>query len=281
MLHLECATATKGTRCALPSIVFVSDRTMERRNFLQYLAIATVPAAVPIPVSAQQAICVGGNQSAVPDARTTAPLDVPAAGVINAGFLISKGAEIVDFGGPWGVLEYVYVGTPPRNPFRLYTVAATQSPVTVSGGMVVVPNFAIEDAPKPDILIIPAMDLSQVSPEVLEWIRLVHETTQVTMSVCNGSFVLAKAGVLDGRTATAHHGGAAQLKKMFPRVNVIKGKRWVEDGRLATAGGLTSGQDLALRLVERYFGREVAKATATELEYLGNGWMNPDTNWYR
>lgn len=251
---------------------------MERRNFLKCLAVASMPAAIPLPVSAQQPSRLEGESGAIPDGRTTAPLEVPESGVINAAFLISPGAEIVDFGAPWGVFEYVYVGTPRRNPFRLYTVAADQSPVRVSGGMIVMPNFSIANAPSPDILIVPAMDVSQVGPEVLEWIRFVHKTTQVTMSVCNGSFVLAKAGVLEGRTATAHHGGAARLKAMFPEVNVIKGKRWVEDGRIATSGGLTSGQDLALRLVERYFGREATLATATELEYLGKGWMYPDIN---
>jgi len=251
---------------------------MERRNFLKSLAAVSVPAALATSVRAQQPSRMKEDLGAIPDGRITAPLEVPGAGFINAAFLISPGAEIVDFGGPWGVFEYGYVGTPRRNPFRLYTVAEQQLPVTVSGGMIVVPNFSIGNAPRPDIIIVPAMDISQVGPAVLEWIRFVHQTTQVTMSVCNGSFVLAKAGVLNGRTATAHHGGAARLKSMFPDVNVVRGNRWVEDGRIATSGGLTSGQDLALRLVERYFGRETTLATATELEYLGKGWMYPQIN---
>jgi YHS domain-containing protein len=65
---------------------------------------------------------------------------------------------------------------------------------------------------------------------------------------------------------------------MFPEVTVARGSRWVEDGRIATAGGLTSGTDLALRVVERYFGRDVAQRTATQLEYQGTGWMNPESN---
>ncbi|MBU0863475.1 MAG: DJ-1/PfpI family protein [Alphaproteobacteria bacterium] len=138
-----------------------------------------------------------------------------------------------------------------------------------------VPNYSVADAPRPDIVVIPAMDIDQVGPTVLDWLREVHKTTQVTMSVCNGSYVLAKAGLLDGRTATAHHRGFGMLRAMFPAVNVIRGKRWVEDGRLATSGGLTSGQDLAMRVVERYFGRAAAKKTARQLEYRGQGWMVP------
>jgi transcriptional regulator GlxA family with amidase domain/YHS domain-containing protein len=98
------------------------------------------------------------------------------------------------------------------------------------------------------------------------------------MSVCNGSYVLAKAGLLDGKTATAHHNGYGMLRAMFPNVTVVRGVRYVEDGKIATAGGLTSGTDLAMRIVERYFGRDVAKATALSLEYQGTGWMYPKSN---
>jgi YHS domain-containing protein len=106
----------------------------------------------------------------------------------------------------------------------------------------------------------------------------VHRDTAVTMSVCNGSFVLGQAGLLDGRTATAHHAGYRALRATFPEVTVARGLRFVEDGTIATAGGLTSGTDLALRIVERYFGRDIAQQTATQLEYQGTGWMHPESN---
>jgi len=98
------------------------------------------------------------------------------------------------------------------------------------------------------------------------------------MSVCNGSFVLAKAGLLDGKNVTAHHGGYGSLRAEYPKLNLIRGARYVEDGKIATAGGLTSGSDLALRVVERYFGREAAKTAAFKLEYQGTGWMYPKSN---
>lgn len=251
---------------------------MQRRNLMKLLLVSAAPLALPAPSRAAVTEADADGNAPVPDARTTAPLDLPAGGKIKAAFLVGPDAEIVDFGGPWGVFEYVYVGKPARNPFELYTVAATSEPVSIGGGMIVVPNYSVADAPRPDIVVIPAMDIDQVGPTVLDWLREVHKTTQVTMSVCNGSYVLAKAGLLDGRTATAHHGGFGMLRAMFPAVNVIRGKRWVEDGRLATSGGLTSGQDLAMRVVERYFGRAAAKKTARQLEYQGQGWMYPDSN---
>ena len=248
---------------------------MQRRDFIHLSLLSAAPLALTSRAFAGQ---TAADPAPVPDARTTAPLPVPASGEIRVAFLIAEGAEIVDFGGPWGVFEYVFVDGPRRNPFSLYTVAATKDPVTASGGMVILPNHSIADAPKPHIVSVPAMMLDKLAPEALDWLRRVHETTDITMSVCNGSYVLAKAGLLDGRTATAHHGGYGGLRAMFPKVNVVRGRRWVEDGRVATSGGLTSGQDLALRVVERYYGRDIAKKTARSLEYQGTGWMHPNSN---
>ncbi|BCJ59592.1 DJ-1/PfpI family protein [Micromonospora endophytica] len=213
----------------------------------------------------------------VPDARITAPLDTPTTGTITVAFLISPQAELVDFAGPWGVFEYVQLDGG-HNPFTLYTVAATTEPVRISGGMVLVPGHDVESAPTPDIVVVPAMDMAKIAPEALDWLRRVHRHTAVTMSICNGSYVLGQAGLLDGKTATAHHAGYNALRALFPAVAVIRGVRFVEDGKIATAGGLTSGTDLALRIVERYFGRDVARRTATYLEYQGTGWMHPDSN---
>lgn len=213
-----------------------------------------------------------------PDGRLTDPLEPPADGRITVAFLLGPGAEVVDFAGPWGVFEYVFLGEDWHRPFELCTVAATTDPVTVSGGMVLVPGYDVTGAPEPDVVVVPAMDPAGVPVEAYEWLRRVHERTAVTMSVCNGAFVLGEAGLLDGRNATAHHGGYGSFRASFPNVTLIRGRRYVEDGRIATSGGLTAGIDLALRIVERYFGREIAGRTATQLEYQGVGWMHPDSN---
>jgi transcriptional regulator GlxA family with amidase domain/YHS domain-containing protein len=214
----------------------------------------------------------------VPDARLTMPLQEPASGTIRVAFLIASGAEVVDFAGPWGVFEYVHIGDARRNPFELYTVAVGPQAVRVSGGMTIVPNHGLDNAPGPDIVVVPALDLEELAPEALDWLRHVHERTVVTMSVCNGAFVLGRAGLLDGRSATTHHQGYTSLQAMFPAVTVLRGRRFVEDGRIATSGGLTSGIDLALRIVERFYGRDTARRTASNLEYQGTGWMHPDSN---
>jgi len=113
---------------------------------------------------------------------------------------------------------------------------------------------------------------------MMDWSRENCNNTDRTMSVCTRAFVLAKTGLLSGKSATTFHGAFRSFAIEFPDVHLKRGARFVEDGNLATAGGLSSGIDLALRVVERYFGREVAQKTAYELEYQGQGWMNADSN---
>ncbi|HET9800849.1 MAG TPA: YHS domain-containing protein, partial [Chthoniobacterales bacterium] len=93
-----------------------------------------------------------------------------------------------------------------------------------------------------------------------------------------GAFVLAKTGLLDGKSATTYHGAFGRFAMTFPKIELKRGARFVENGNLATAGGLSSGIDLALRVVERYYGRDVAQKTAYNMEYQGQGWMDSDSN---
>jgi len=195
---------------------------------------------------------------------------------IPVAFLISDGAVVIDFCGPWEVFQDVMIPSRQDMPFRLYTVAETAKPIRTSGGMQIVPDYAIANAPAPKVIVIPAQ--SEPSPAVLDWIRKSSKTTDVTMSVCTGAFVLAKTGLLDGKSATTFHGAFGRFAMKFPDVQLKRGARFVENGNLATAGGLSSGIDLALRVVERYYGRDVAQKTAYNMEYQGQGWMNPDSN---
>ncbi|HVI81681.1 MAG TPA: DJ-1/PfpI family protein [Chthoniobacterales bacterium] len=203
-------------------------------------------------------------------------LKPPAKDPIPVAFLISDGAVVIDFCGPWEVFQDVMIPSRHDMPFRLYTVAETKKPIRTSGGMQIVPDYTIADAPAPKVIVIPAQ--SDPTPAVLDWIKKSSKTTDVTMSVCTGAFVLAKTGLLDGKSATTYHGAFGRFAMKFPDVQLKRGARFVENGNLATAGGLSSGIDLALRVVERYYGREVAQKTAYNMEYQGQGWMNPDSN---
>jgi putative intracellular protease/amidase/YHS domain-containing protein len=215
---------------------------------------------------------VQGNQSEV----KIKPLNAPAQGSIPVAFLISEGAQVIDFTGPWEVFQDVMVPGRTDHPFHLYTVSESTSPIHASAGMKIVPDYKFENAPPPKIIVIPAQ--SRPSEATLEWIRKSTENTDVTMSVCTGAFLLAKTGLLSGKAATTYHGAFVPFANEFPDIHLKRGARFVEDGNLATAGGLSSGIDLALRVVERYFGREIAQQTAYDMEYQGLGWMNPESN---
>jgi transcriptional regulator GlxA family with amidase domain/YHS domain-containing protein len=204
------------------------------------------------------------------------PLKPPATGSIPVAFLISEGAVIIDFCGPWEVFENATNPATSAGAFRLYTVAESTRPVRASGGMKIVPEYTLATAPAPKVIVIPAQ--SEPSEAVLEWIRMSTRSTDVTMSVCTGAFVLAKTGLLSGKAATTYHSSYADLATAFPDIHVKRGARFVEDGNLASAGGLSSGIDLSLRVVERYFGRDVAQKTAFGMEYQGQGWKSAESN---
>jgi putative intracellular protease/amidase/YHS domain-containing protein len=257
-----------------------TERTMNRRELLQNSAAISVTAAIPL--AAVSVVAMSANSARTPGVPGAAaavepgPLQPPAEGSIPVAFLISRGAVVIDFCGPWEVFENVSIPGRKDAAFHLYTVAETTSPVTASGGMKIVPNFSFETVPAPKIIVIPAQD--EPSEATLKWIRAATQSTDVTMSVCTGAFVLAKTGLLSGKAATTHHNAYADLAMQFPDIQVKRGARFVEAGNLASAGGLSSGIDLALRVVGRYFGREVAAKTAYFMEYQGEGWTDPNSN---
>jgi transcriptional regulator GlxA family with amidase domain len=137
--------------------------------------------------------------------------------------------------------------------------------------MQVVPDYTFEDAPAPAIVVVGAQ--GGRSERMLDWLRGAASRGQVVMSVCTGAYKLAMAGLLDGKKASTHHDFQDDFQKRFPKVSLQRGVRYVQSDRVIfTAGGLTSGIDLALHVVELYFGREVAARTARYMEYEGKGW---------
>jgi transcriptional regulator GlxA family with amidase domain len=255
---------------------------MKRRDFLKGTARLGVFAA--IPASAARALAGGwtgagagtdtkGNRPGAAEGR---PIKPPAQGSVPVAFLVSNGAVVIDFCGPWEVFQDVSV--PGRNdePFRLYTVAETMEPIRASAGMKIVPEYTFQTAPAPKVVVIPAQ--RGRSEATLAWIRKSAKSADLIMSVCTGAFLLAKTGLLSGKAATTHHSSFRGFAMEFPDVEVRRGARFVESGNLATAGGLSSGIDLALRVVERYYGRDVAEQTAYQMEYQGQGWKNANSN---
>jgi len=157
-----------------------------RFGFLLALGVLALTAlfatAAPVETDARS------NPNAV--ATDTTSLKPPDKGQIPVAFLISDGAVVIDFCGPWEVFQDVMIPGSEEMPFRLYTVAETKKPIHTSGGMQIVPDYTIENAPPPKVIVIPAQ--SAPSPAVLEWIRKSSKTTDVTMSVCTGALFWRK-----------------------------------------------------------------------------------------
>jgi len=239
---------------------------MKRREFInQSACLGVVVAAASLPN------VLAGN-FLTPEASRLTP---PAKGKIPVAFAISEGVTVIDFAGPWEVFQDVHVrdrGTDMEEqmPFQLYTVSERTDDITGSGGLKLVPDYTFDTAPQPKVIVVPAQRGSRA---LHAWLRKVSPATDVTMSVCTGAFQLGKAGLLSGKSATTHHDFFNQFEKAFPDVGLKRGLRFVENEKISTAGGLTSGIDLALRVVDRYFGRDVAQATATYMEYQSKGWI--------
>lgn len=253
---------------------------MKRREFLggsAFLGLLAGCSSIAHPVAA---LSGSSPQNATGRAPVNNPLTPPAHGQIPVAFVVSRGTVMIDLAGPWEVFNNVMIASrgssmEDQMPFRMFTVAESRQAVTL-GGIRIIPDYTFADAPTPKIVVIPAQQGQ--TEAMLNWIRKATKTTDVTMSVCTGAFVLASTGLLAGKPATTHHNAYKSFAAQFPDVKVQRGARFVEVGNIASAGGLTSGIDLALHVVERYFGRKTAEDTAYGLEYQGTGWTNPASN---
>jgi len=247
---------------------------MRRREFLVTGATATLMTSTNVVPIARTSIFAEAKPA---EANKLTP---PADGAIPVAFAISRGATMIDFAGPWEVFQDVMIPAKAqsgqqghanhRMAFDLYTVSEKTEPIEASAGMKIIPDYTFETAPAPKVVVIPAQ---AGSPALHAWLRKIVDSTDVTMSVCTGAFQLGKAGLLSGKEATTHHEFFDQFAKAFPDVKLKRGLRFVENAKISTAGGLTSGIDLALRVVERYFGRETAEQTASYMEYQSKGWI--------
>ncbi|HTY60279.1 MAG TPA: DJ-1/PfpI family protein [Bacteroidota bacterium] len=179
--------------------------------------------------------------------------------------LIFDGVEIIDFTGPYEIFGAAG--------FDVYTVARTKDPITTAMGMTVVPRYTFDDVPQPDVLVVPGggVKATQENEPTLNWIK--GETARInhTMSVCNGAFILASAGLLDGLSATTTNGNIPRLRSQFPKINVVGDRRYVDNGKIITAAGLSAGIDGALHVVELLEGKGAAEQTALVEEYDWEG----------
>jgi transcriptional regulator GlxA family with amidase domain len=194
----------------------------------------------------------------------------------NVGILIFDDVEVLDFAGPYEVFSRTRLvpGVQSRRseesaPFRVFTVARSRDPIRTTGGLMVVPHHSFADTPRIDLLVVPGGIGTRPlleRPDTLDWIRRAAAEARKVTSVCTGSLLLAKAGLLKGRSATTHWGALDLLESLDADVKVDRARRVVDDGIISSAG-VASGIDMAFYVVESLCGREVADETAHYIEY--------------
>ena len=185
----------------------------------------------------------------------------------NVAILLFDDVELLDFAGPGEVFQQA--GFNGRNAFNVYTVAVNKKEITSQSFLKVTTQYLVDDCPMPDILVIPGGNtIAQVNNEkLISWIKTVNQKAEYVLSVCNGVRLLAKTGALDGLTATSHFRAVDNLAKEFPKVKMVKGKRFVDNGRIITTEGVSAGIDGSLYLVSKIFNKEVANDIAVQMMY--------------
>jgi transcriptional regulator GlxA family with amidase domain len=192
----------------------------------------------------------------------------------RVGILIFPNVEVLDFCGPFEVFSVTRLNEDARreelSPFEVLLVAERMDTVVATGGLKVVPDVTIDTCPALDILVVPGGwgTRTEVNNQrLIDWIGERGRSVETLTSVCTGSMLLGQAKLLDGRRATTHWRSLSRMRDAFPAVTVEEKLHVVEDGHVVTSAGISAGIDMALRIVIRYFGEAVGRATARNMEY--------------
>jgi transcriptional regulator GlxA family with amidase domain len=187
---------------------------------------------------------------------------------LKVAILIYNDVYLLDFAGPMEVLNDTWLNDTTQA-FKVYTVAPGKEQIKCNTATIITPDYSIQDAPVPDILVIPGgnLNFSKEYPDAAEWIKSSAATATITMSVCTGAFIIADLGLLDGMEATTWYGAKPRLQKKYPDIKVVENKRITDNGKIITTSGVSAGIDGALHLVQKLFGKEIALKTAKYIEY--------------
>jgi len=192
----------------------------------------------------------------------------------TVGIVIFDDIEVLDFCGPFEVFSTVRLNEDKRreepSPLNVKLVSERGGTVITSGGMRVTADYDFGSCPKLDILCVPGgwgTRRELANPVMLEWLRDRAAQVELLTAVCTGSMLLGFAGLLEGRRATTHWRSLDWMAESFSDTMVLRDLHVVEDGDLVTSAGISAGIDMALKVVDRYFGEEIARATARHMEY--------------
>jgi transcriptional regulator GlxA family with amidase domain len=190
---------------------------------------------------------------------------------LTVGIVLFDDVEVLDFAGPFEV--FAVAGNVTEGGFRVVTVAEradASAPIVARNGLKIVPDYALAEAPHLDILVVPGgmgTRREVANPRLIGWIRQRAADATLTTSVCTGSFLLAETGILQGRTVTTHWASVQRMRDSYQWINVRGDARFVDEGDIVTSAGISAGIDMALYVVGRLKGEDVAARTARHMEY--------------
>lgn len=188
---------------------------------------------------------------------------------MNVGIYIYDQAEVLDFSGPFEVFSTASRICEDGNPFEVFLIGETGNAVVARAGYKVLPCYGFKNHPEIDVLIVTGgVHTGEMGKlQVIEWIYQQSHKASVVASVCTGAFLLAKAKILEKQKVTTHWEDIADLRDMFPQLNVVDNVRWVDEGRIITSGGISAGIDMSLHLVSRLHSNDLAEKTARQMDF--------------
>ncbi len=196
----------------------------------------------------------------------------------RVGIFIFNEVEVLDFAGPFEVFSVAGLRTMPVPPFEVFTVAQFET-IHARNYLTVQPTYTFDKSPKADIIVIPGgggyhangspfgSRREMSNPIVLNWIKQQSTHARFILSVCTGSLILAKTGLLEGKEATTHFLAIDSLKKISDNITVKEKTRFVDNGTIITSEGISAGIDMSLYVVGKLLGKEVADETARYMQY--------------
>jgi transcriptional regulator GlxA family with amidase domain len=193
----------------------------------------------------------------------------------SVGIYIFDNVEVLDFAGPYEVFttaSRVFNKTASslaHPPFEVFTIGKTKQSIYARAGLKLHPDYSMTTHPTPDLLLIPGgvVTKEMEDDDVIAWIKSTAASTTITASICTGAFLLAKAGLLEGKSSTTHWEDIDDLRTLFPTLHVKENMRWVDENSIVTSAGISAGIDMSLHLVERLMGQELAVNTARQMEF--------------
>jgi transcriptional regulator GlxA family with amidase domain len=201
--------------------------------------------------------------------RVPPPEDLPTDRALRAGFLILDGVYNSELVAPYDIFHHTPFHTNPGAGIEVFTVSPDGEPVVTFEGLTLTPHYGFDDAPDIDILVVPSaegsMDRDLENREMIEWVRRTGESAHYVVSLCDGAFVLAEAGLLDGRAVTTFPGDQDRFAEAYPELDLRREPGFVHDRDVLTSQGGAKSYDVAIYLVDQLFGEEVARGVGRGL----------------